>query len=100
LLAKIAQKGGDDMEIYTLKQAARTAKIGVETLKRACEEGLLKASQLPNRQWRIAESALEEAMHKGLDFRGLTRRGGKKRPQPEGLRRAQMARHKAARQMS
>src|SRR5215469_13439555 len=48
--------GGDDMEVYTLKQAARNAKIGVETLKRACEEGLVRASQLPNRQWRIAES--------------------------------------------
>jgi len=59
-------KGGDGMEIYTLKQAARHAKIGIETLKRACEEGLIKASQLPNREWRIAESALEEALHKGI----------------------------------
>ncbi len=84
------------MEVYTLKQAARNAKIGVETLKRACEEGLVRASQLPNRQWRIAESALEEAMHKGIDLRGLTRRTGKKRPQPEALRRAQQARKKAA----
>jgi len=87
-----------DMEIYTLKQAARNAKIGLETLKRACEEGLIKASQLPNRQWRIAESALEEALHKGIDLRGLSRRAGKKRPQPEGLRRAQQARQKAAKQ--
>jgi len=77
------------MEVYTIKQAARHAKIGVETLKRACEEGLIKASQLPNREWRIAESALEEALHKGIDLRGLTKRAGKKRPQPEGLRRAQ-----------
>lgn len=84
------------MEIYTLKQAARNAKIGMDTLKRACEEGLVKASQLPNRQWRIAESALEEAMHRGIDLRGLTKRGGKKRPQPEGLRRAQQAKKKAA----
>ena len=65
------------MEVYTLKEAARKAKMGVETLKRACEEGLIKASQLPNREWRIAESALEEAMHKGLDLRGITKRTGK-----------------------
>jgi excisionase family DNA binding protein len=84
------------MEVYTLKEAARHAKIGVETLKRACEEGLIKASQLPNREWRIAESALQEAMHKGLDLRGITKRTGRKRPQPEGLRRAQQAKKKAA----
>ncbi len=84
------------MEMYTLKEAARKAKMGVETLKRACEEGLIKASKLPNRQWRIAESALEEAMHKGLDLRGITKRTGKKRPQPEGLRRAQQSKKKAA----
>ena len=89
-------KGGDEMEVYTLKEAARKAKMGVETLKRACEEGLIKASQLPNREWRIAESALGEAMHKGLDLRGITKRTGKKRPQPEGLRRAQQAKKKAA----
>jgi excisionase family DNA binding protein len=88
--------GGGQMEIYTIKQAARHAKIGMETLKRACEEGLIKATQLPNRQWRIAESALQEAMHKGIDLRGLTRRAGKKRPQPEALRRAQQAKKKAA----
>jgi excisionase family DNA binding protein len=84
------------MEIYTIKQAARHAKIGMETLKRACEEGLIKATQLPNRQWRIAQSALEEALHKGVDLRGLTKRTGKKRPQPEALRRAQQAKKKAA----
>jgi hypothetical protein len=89
-------KGGGQMEVYTLKEAARKAKMGVETLKRACEEGLIKASQLPNREWRIAESDLEEAMHKGLDLRGITKRTGKKRPQPEGLRRAQQAKKKAA----
>ena len=71
------------MEIYTLKEASRKAKIGIETVKRACEEGLIKATQLPNRQWRIVESALEEAMHKGLDLRGLTKRSRGKRPQPE-----------------
>ncbi len=77
------------MEIYTLREASRKTKIGLETLKRALEEGLVKATKLPNREWRIAESALEEAMHKGLDLRGLTKRSGRKRPQPEGLRRAQ-----------
>ena len=84
------------MEVYTLREAARKAKMGVETLKRACEEGLIKASRLPNREWRIAESALQEAMHQGLDLRGITKRTGKKRPQPEGLRRAQQAKKKAA----
>ena len=83
------------MEVYTLKEAARKAKMGVETLKRACEEGLINASKLPNREWRIAESALAEAMHNGLDLRGITKRTGKKRPQPEGLRRAQQAKKKA-----
>ena len=82
------------MEVYTLKEAARKAKMGVETLKRACEEGLINASKLPNREWRIAESALAEAMHQGLDLRGITKRTGKKRPQPEGLRRAQQAKRK------
>ena len=77
------------MEIYTLKEASRKAKIGIETLKRACEEGLIKATRLANGQWRVAESALSEAMHKGIDLRGITKRAKKKRPQPEGLRRAQ-----------
>src|SRR5205823_3852332 len=45
------------MEVYTLKQAARKAKIGVETLKRACEEGMIKATKLPNNQWRIVDEA-------------------------------------------
>ncbi len=82
-------KGGDGMEIYTLKEASRKAKIGIETLKRACEEGLIKATRLANGQWRIAESALSDALHHGLDLRNLSKRAKKKRPQPEGLRRAQ-----------
>lgn len=77
------------MEIYTLKEASRKTKIGAETLRRACEEGFIKATRLANSQWRIAESALEEALHKGLDLRGLTKRSKGKRPQPEGLRKAQ-----------
>jgi excisionase family DNA binding protein len=84
------------MEIYTIKEASRKTKIGVETLRRACEEGLIKATRLAGGQWRIAESALAEALHRGIDLRGLTKRGGKKRPQPEGLRRAQQAKKKAA----
>lgn len=76
------------MQIYTLKEAARKTKIGVETLKRACEEGLIKATRLANRQWRIAESALEEALHEGIDLRGLTKGSkGKKQPMPVGLKR-------------
>ncbi len=70
----------------------------METLKRACEEGLVKATRLPNNQWRIAESALEEALHKGLDLRGLTKRAGKKRPQPEALKRAQQDKRKMSKQ--
>ncbi len=77
------------MEIYTLKEASRKVKIGVETLKRACEEGLIKANRLANGQWRIAESALEEALHKGLDLRNVAKKPGKKQPQPEALRRYQ-----------
>ena len=83
------------MEIYTIKEASRKTKIGVETLKRAFEEGLIKATRLANNQWRVAESALEEALHKGIDLRGLTKRPGKKQPQPEALRKAQEARKKA-----
>jgi len=94
------EEGGEDMEIYTLKEAARKTKIGVETLKRALEEGLVKATKLPNKEWRIAESALEEAMHKGLDLRGVTKRTGRKRPQPEGLRRAQERKRAAKKQAS
>ncbi len=86
------------MQIYTVKEASRKAKIGVETLKRALEEGLIKASRLANGQWRIAESALEEALHQGIDLRGLTKRTGKKRPQPEGLRKAQEKRKAAKKQ--
>lgn len=77
------------MQIYTIKEASRKAKIGIDTLKRACEQGLIKATRLANGQWRLAESALEEALHEGLDLRGLTKRSGKKRPQPEALRKAQ-----------
>jgi excisionase family DNA binding protein len=77
------------MQIYTIKEAARKTKIGEVTLKRACEEGLIKATRLANGQWRVAESALEQALHEGIDLRGLTKKTGKKRPQPEGLRRAQ-----------
>ena len=84
------------MEVYTIKEASRKAKIGMSTLKRACEEGLIKATRLANNQWRIAESALEEALHKGIDLRGITKRPKSKRPQPEALRRAQQAKKKAA----
>jgi excisionase family DNA binding protein len=79
------------MQIYTLKEASRKTKIPMETLKRACEEGLIRANKLANRQWRISESALEAALDEGLDMRGLVKRTGgkKKRPQPEALRRHQ-----------
>lgn len=75
------------MEIYTLKEASRKTKIGMETLRRAFEEGLIKANRLANNQWRVAESALEEALHKGIDLRNLAKRTGKKHTQPEALKR-------------
>ena len=76
------------MQIYTVKEASRKTKIGIETLKGALEEGLIKATRLANGQWRIAESALEEALHQGIDLRGLTKRAGKKKqPMPSGLKR-------------
>ncbi len=75
------------MQIYTLKEASRKTKIGVDTLKRACEQGLIKATQLANRQWRIAESALEEALYEGIDLRKLAKAPkGKKGPMPAALR--------------
>ena len=87
------------MEVYTLKQAAHKAKMGTETLKHACEAGLLKAVKLPNRQWRIGEEALHKFVNEvGGDLNALlprvTRSKGK-RSQPEALRRAQ-ANKKAA----
>ncbi len=83
------------MEVYTLKQAARKAKIGVETLKRACEEGMIKATKLPNSQWRIVDEALFAALQEGSLFPSAPKKTGK-RPQPEGLRKAQEAKRKAA----
>jgi hypothetical protein len=83
------------MEVYTLKQAARKAKIGVETLKRACEEGMIKATKLPNSQYRIVDEALFAALQEGNIFPSAPKRTGK-RPQPEGLRKAQEAKRKAA----
>ena len=85
------------MEIYTLKQAARKAKIGVETLKRACEEGMIKATKLPNNQWRIVDEALFAALQEGQGFPSAPKRAGK-RPQPPALKRAQEEKRKAAKQ--
>jgi hypothetical protein len=83
------------MKIYTIREAARETKIGMEALKRACEEGLINATKLANSQWRIAESALAEALHNGIDLRGLPKKTGKKQMQPEGLRKAQEEMKKA-----
>jgi excisionase family DNA binding protein len=83
------------VQIYTVKEASRKTKIGVETLKRALEEGLIKGTQLANRQWRIAESALEEALHQGIDLRGLAKVSKKKKgPIPAALRKYQESRKK------
>jgi len=86
------------MQIFTLKEAARKSKIPMETLKRACDEGLIRANKLANRQWRITESALEAALNEGLDMRVLAKKstGGKKRPQPEALRLHQAKRKASA----
>jgi excisionase family DNA binding protein len=84
-----------DMDVYTLKQAARVTKIGVETLRRACQEDLIKAVRLPNGEYRITDTALEQALSRGLDLQALSRQRRKKRPQPEPLRRALEARRKA-----
>ena len=83
------------MKVYTLQEAARKALMGVETLKRACEAGLVKAVRLPNGQWRIAESALDEALHEGMDLTQVPARSRAKNPQPEALRKAAEARRRA-----
>ena len=77
------------MKVYTIKEAARETKIGMEPLKRACEEGLLNATRLSNGQWRIAESALAEALHKGMNLQALPKKTGKKQSQPAGLKKFQ-----------
>jgi excisionase family DNA binding protein len=89
-------EGGDSMKVYTVKEAARVTKIGAETLKRACEDGLIKAAKLPSREWRISESALEEALNDGIAFSAPPKRTGKKRPMPEQLRRHMEEKKKAA----
>jgi hypothetical protein len=72
--------------------------MGMDTLKRACEEGLIRATRLPNRQWRIAESALQEALHKGLNLTTVPKRAKGRTPQPEGLRKyAEAHKRKATR---
>src|SRR5215212_4731604 len=83
------------MDVYTLKQAARVSKIGVETLRRACQEDLIKAVRLPNGEYRITDTALEQALSRGLDLQALSRQRKKKRPQPEALRRALEVRRQA-----
>jgi excisionase family DNA binding protein len=84
-----------DMDVYTLKEAARVTKIGKETLRRACQEGLIKAVRLPNGEYRITESALEQALSRGLELQALSRQRKKKRPQPEALKRALESRRQA-----
>ena len=64
------------MQVYTIKEASRKTQIGQDTLRHACEEGLIRASRLANNQWRIAESALEEALHEGIDLRGVAKKLG------------------------
>jgi excisionase family DNA binding protein len=77
------------MKVYTIREAARETKIGMEPLKRACEEGVIRATKLTNNQWRIAESALTEALDKGIDFSSLPKKAAKKKPQPPHLRKHQ-----------
>ncbi len=67
------RNGGEVIRTYTLKEAALKLKIGANTLKRACEEGHIKAT------WCITESALEEALHNGIDFRELAKLSTRKK---------------------
>ena len=83
------------MDVYTLKEAARGTKIGKETLRRACQEELIKAVHLPNGEYRITETALEQALSRGLDLQALSKQRKKKRPQLEALRRTLEARRHA-----
>jgi excisionase family DNA binding protein len=82
------------MEVFTLKEASRVTKIGVETLRRACQEGLIKAVKLPGGEYRIADVALEAALSRGTEFPSAPKTKSK-RPQPEALRLAQEKRKKA-----
>jgi excisionase family DNA binding protein len=82
------------MEVYTLKEASRVSKIGVETLRRACQEGLIKAVKLPGGEFRITETALEQALSRGIELPAASK-SKSKRPQPEALRRALEARKKS-----
>jgi excisionase family DNA binding protein len=84
-----------EMDVYTLKEAARVTKIGKETLRRACQEGLIKAVRLPNGEYRITDTALEQALSRGLDLQALSKQRKKKRPQPEALKRALESRRHA-----
>lgn len=86
------------MKVYTLKEAARVSKIGKETLKRACEERLIKATRTPGRTWLISELSLQEALDNGIDLQAAgPRRSGPKKAMPEGLRRYQEAKRKEKR---
>ena len=82
------------MEVYTLKEASRVTKIGVETLRRACQEELIKAVRLPGGEYRITDVALEQALSRGIELPSAPK-SKTKRPQPEPLRRAQEARKKS-----
>ena len=87
------------MKVYTIKEAARESKIGRETLKRACEEGLIKATRTPSRTWLISEAALQQALDSGINLQSAgPRRTGPKKPQPEGLKRYQGAKRRGKQQ--
>jgi excisionase family DNA binding protein len=73
------------MTVYTLKEAARVSKIGEATLRRACEQGLIKAVRMPNGQYRVTEAALMEALSSGIEMPQVPKRESKQ-PQPRGLR--------------
>ena len=85
------------MDVYTLKEAARVTKIGMETLRRACQDDLIKAVRLPNGEYRITDTALEQALSRGITLPSAPK-SKKKRPQPEPLRRALEARRHAKNQ--
>lgn len=73
------------MEVYSLQEAARKTKIGVETLKRACEQGYIKAVRLPGGQIRVTEDALAAALNQGIELPSPSK-AGRKGEQPKGLK--------------
>ena len=50
------------MQTYTLPEIARKIKIDVNKLKRACDQGLIKATQMSDNRWCISENELTQLL--------------------------------------